>query len=292
MQGDPKLSPPSSPLVRPRNLVWFLPSYHGDIRLEQEGPELTMLRAFELTPTERKAMEQLRDRAVSPKLRQPWAADKDFLPLTNAAYATADGVTIHLKAPVEKVQDVLFKAMKAKRKAVMAVRFSDGSMEEIVRVQTPEGKEAKLPGPKPAKEAEPEKTKAKEKEEAKPVVAATVARPVNGCPMPAFEEATIRANRVLEAFLTDEQRDDYRKSGAFIVHGRDSGHRYMICNRERPNFYNRHMGGRQLWDMEEKRPICVHDWTVPAPEEMLGIFFMLTLPGREIDLLNLPEQMH
>jgi hypothetical protein len=230
-------------------------------------------------------MEQLRLRAISPRLRKAWADEKDFLPLTNAAYASADGVTIHLNAPVGKVQEVLFKAMKAKRTAVMAVRFTNGSMEEIVRVATPGGeKEAKVPAAKPAKEPE--------KEPAQPIVAATVARPVNGCPMPAFEEVEIRATRVLEAFLTPEQREDYRKTGAFITVGADSGRRYMICNRERPNFYKKHLGGRQLYDMEEKRPICVHDWTVPPPEEMLGILFMLALPGRETDLLNLPEENH
>ena len=191
-------------------------------------------------------MEQLRSRAVSPKLRKPWATDKDFLPLTNAAYATPDGVTIHLNAPVEKVQAILFKGMKAKRKAIMAVRFSDNSMEEVTQVLTPGGVEAKLPKTKPSKE---------EKIEAKPVVAATVARPVNGCPMPAFEETNIRATRVLQAFLTPEQNEDYLKTGAFIVAGADTGHRYMVCNRERPNFYQKHLGGRQLYDMEEKRPI-------------------------------------
>ena len=280
MQGTPQQSPQS-------NLVWYLPSYHGDIRLEKEAPEVTMLRAYQLTPTERQAMEQLRLRAVSPKLRKPWAADKDFL-LTNAAYATHDGVTIHLNAPVEKVQAILFKAMKAKRRAVMAVRFSDNAMEEITQVETPDGVEAKIPSKtKPAKDEKVEK-----KEDPKPVVAATVARPVNGCPMPAFEETNIRATRVLEAFLTPEQSEDYSKTGAFIVAGADTGHRYMVCNRERPNYYQKHLGGRQLYDMQEKRPICVHDWTVPAPEEMLGILFMLALPGREIDLLNLPEELH
>jgi hypothetical protein len=257
------------------NLVWLIPSYHGDIRLEKEGPEKTLLRAYELTAGEEKAMEALRSRAVSTKLRRKWAKDSDFLPLTNAAYRSTDGVTIHLDAKIEDVQKVITKAMKPDRKLLTAVRFTDGKVEEVHSIKTPEGSRAIIVDVKP--------------EKPQPAVATTVARPVNGCPMPDFPQADVRASRVLESFLTPDQISDYRTTGAFITVGADSGHRYMVCNRERPNFMKKHLGGRQLWDMEEKRAICVHDWSVPPPEEMLAIHLCLSLPEHEAELLSLPD---
>jgi hypothetical protein len=252
------------------NLVWLIPSYHGDIRLEKEGPKKTLLRAHELTASEGKAMELLRSRATSQKrLGKPWAKDTDFLPLTNAAYRTSSGVTIHLDAKIEDVQSVIAKALKPERKLLTAVRFTDGRVEEVhsnIIADKPEGK------PQPA-------------------VATTVAAPVKGCPMPDFPQADVLASRVLEAFLKPDQIDDYRKTGSFVTVGADSGHRYLVCNRERPNFMKQYLGGRQLFDLEANLPICVHDWAVPPPEEMLALHLFLSLPGQEMKLLSLPEEI-
>ncbi len=258
------------------NLVWLIPSFHGDIRLEKEGPKRTLLRAYQLTATEEKAMEQLRSRAVSPKrLAKPWAKDSAFLPLTNSAYRTSDGVTIHLEAPIEDVQKLLAKALKPQRSLLTAVKFSDGKIEEVHSFQTPEGAQAVIPE--------------KPKEEPQPAVAVTVATPVKGCPMPDFQEADVRASRVLETFLNGDQIADYRKTGSFVTVGADSGHRYLVCNRERPNFMRAHLGGRQLYDLEKKHPICIHDWAVPPAEEMLALHLHLTLPGWEGKIMTLPE---
>ena len=119
--------------------------------------------------------------------------------------------------------------------------------------------------------------------------AVTVARPVNGCPMPDFPAADVRASRVLETFLTEEQIRDYRKEGAFVTRGADTGRRYLICNRESPEVMRLRMVGRQLYDLDRREPICVHDWAVPPPEEMLALHLCLSLPGRESELLTLPE---
>jgi hypothetical protein len=255
-------------------MVWLIPSYHGDIKLEKEGPNKTLLRAYELTASEQIAMEKLRDKATSKRLvGKPWAKASAFLPLTNAAYRTTDGVTIHLDAKIEDVQRIIVKAMKPERKLLMAVRFTDGKVEELHSVKNEGSVEILIP----------------EKEKVAPVVATTVARPVNGCPMPAFPEADIRASRVLESFLTEDQIHDYRSTGSFVTVGADTERRYIIGNRERPQFLQKYLGGRQLWDMENKRAICVHDWSVPPPEEMLAIHLCLSLLGHETELLNLPE---
>jgi hypothetical protein len=258
-------------------LMWFLPTFHGDIRLEKEGPSRTLLRAYELTASEEKAMASLRSRAISTKLRRKWATEKDFLPLTNSAYRSTEGVTVHLDAKIEDVQAIIAKALKPQRKLLTAVRFTDGRVEEVhsnIIPEAPRASSVKEPEPAPAPA---------------PVVATTVATPVRGCPMPNFPEADIRASRVLEHFLTPIQIDDYRKTGSFVTTGADTGRRYLVCNRERPTFMQSYLGGRQLFDLDQKRPICIHDWSVPPPEEMLALHLHLTLPLRESELLALPD---
>lgn len=217
-------------------------------------------------------MEAVRSRAVSTKLRRKWASEQDFLPLINSAYRSSDGVTVHLNAKIEDVQKIVARALKPERKLLTAVRFTDGRVEEVHSNIIPETSRAIAVQEKPA-----------------PAVATTVAAPVRGCPMPNFPEADVRASRVLEAFLNQGQIEDYRKTGSFLTTGADSGHRYLVCNRERPNRMKSHLGGRQLFDMDTNHAICVHDWSVPPPEEMLALHLCLSLPGREAELLKLPE---
>jgi hypothetical protein len=253
------------------NPTWLIPSFHGDIRLTAKGPKETHLHAFELTGSEEQAMEQLRKRALSPGFTQTaWATDKDFRPLTNSAYRTKDGIEITLRAKLDDVHKVLAKALKPGRELVMVLRAGDAIQEVTV------ADAAAKPEPKPdAKE--------------KPAVGVTVAVPDRGCPMPDFPEADIRASRVLEAFLMPDQIADYRARGAFVTRGADTGTRYLVCNRERPALMRAQLGGRQLFNLDRNAAICVHDWAVPPPEEMLALHLCLSIPGRETKLLCLPE---
>lgn len=204
--------------------------------------------------------------------RKPWATEADFAPVSNAQYRTKAGLTISLNAKIEEVQAVIAKALKPTRNLLSAVRFMNGKIEEIRHAQSAEGEvEPVLP--------------AVEKE---PVAAATVAKPTIGCPMPDFPEADIRASRVLEAFLDPFQIKEYQRFGAFTAEGVDSGHRYMIANRERPQMLKA-CEGRQLYDLEERRALCVHDWDVPPAEEMLGLLLCLVIPGQEKYVRSLPE---
>jgi hypothetical protein len=267
-----------------QNLVWLIPSFHGDIRLESQG-DRTILHAYELTAWEEKAMEVLRARALGREFfRKPWAKESSFLPLTNAAYRMKDGVTVELEAKIGDIEKVLSKALRPERQLVKAVKYTDGTVREIQTYRSPaepDERDKLLP---PA----PEKPKA-ELAKPEPETATTVARPVNGCPMPDFPEADIRASRVLEAFLSPAQVKDYQATGAFMTIGADTGRRYMIGNRERPQYLAEHFFGRQLYDMDLGRALCVHDWAVPPPEEMLALHLCISLPGRESELLSLPE---
>jgi hypothetical protein len=234
-------------------------------------------------------MEVLRERALGQGFfRKPWAKRSAFLPLTNAAYRMKDGITVELEAKIGDVEKVLSKALRPERQLIKAVRYTDGKVREIQTCRTsaePDERDKKAPELPPAPPAS-EKPKT---ELAKPETATTVARPVNGCPMPDFPQADIRASRVLETFLSPEQISDYRETGTFVDVGADTGRRYLVCNREQPEIMKKRLIGRQLFDLELQVAVCVHDWAVPPPEEMLALHLCLTLPGRESELLSLPE---
>jgi hypothetical protein len=245
-------------------LNWYLPSFHGDIKLTRNDRDSTSVRVFELTPSEERAVETLRKLAVE----KSWAKGADFLPIENAAYRTSAGLTITIAAPIEEVQAILARAMKPERALLSAVIFDDGRVEEVhdTLPETPV-------------------------EEPQPTAAVTVAEPVKGCPVPEFPESEVRANLVLESFLTPAQVEDYRRYGAFVSRGATSGHRYRITHRERRREME-YASFRSLFDLDEHRGLCVHDWSVPPPEEMLALHLCLTMPGHEKRIRLLPEVWH
>ncbi len=306
-------SKPSKITLSPKNFRWFLPSYHGDLLLERKDEKTTLLRVFELTAEEEKALDQLRKRATESSLRQRWASDKDFAPVSSPQYRTKEGLVITLNAKIEDVEKVLAKALNPKNRALFsAVKFSDGTIEKIHRLPDREdGTKAKLEvaaagyrdnakvdddEDEEPKKDEPKEDKPASADEPVAAAAATVKEPVIGCPMPDFPEADVRASRALEAFLSAEQISDYRKHAAFVTTGRDTGHRYMICNREAPFTVRRKFPGSPggasfsgLYDLDEQRPLCVHDWDSPPPEEMLTLHLCLSIPGYERLVRSLPH---
>jgi hypothetical protein len=272
----------------PQQFRWYLPTFHGDLQLEKTGAMETELRVFELTDTEEKALAILRKRATKvPFSGKPWADDKEFLPASSAQYRTKSGLVIAIRAPIEDVEKVLSKALNVnKRKLLSVVKFSDGSMEKIIR-RDEEEKDVDNDDVAAA-DVIPDYAKDKANKDREAKAAATVKKPAVGCPMPEFPEADIRASRVLEAFLNDAQIADYRKYGAFMTVGRDTGHRYIVANRETPQALKQ-CQGRQLFDVEENCALCVHDWEVPPPEEMLALHLCLSIPGYEHYVRTLPE---
>lgn len=45
--------------------------------------------------------------------------------------------------------------------------------------------------------------------------------------------------------------------------------------------------GRSVYDLDEARVLCLHDWVVPAAEELLELLLCLSLPGREREARSL-----
>lgn len=171
-----------------------------------------------------------------------------------------------IDAPIAKVENVLARAMKRGRKLLTAVAFAGGRIEEVHR-------------------GDGEAPLARVLDKAKAAV--TVAQPTVGCPAPEFDKAEIRATRVLREFLSPLQLADFDRDQSFLVTGADSGHRYMLISRQSPKI--RDFGGRSVYDVTQERPVCVHDWLVPASEELLELALFLQLPARERYVRSLPE---
>src|SRR5271155_5242571 len=209
--NNPSPLPLRSPQLFPQQFRWYLPSCHGDICLEKTGAMETQIRVFELTDMEEKALDILRKRAVKvPFSGKPWADEEEFLPASSATYRTKFGLVITLRAPIEEVEKIIRRDEEPPK---------DEKNEEVEGENIPDYAKDKAN---------------KERKEKEAKAAATVKKPQVGCPMPEFPEADIRASRVLEVFLNDAQIADYRKYGAFMTIGRDTGHRYIVANRETP----------------------------------------------------------
>jgi len=244
--------------------IWYLPSFYGDIRLTSVptlGP-LTMVETEALTDQERQALMALAVKATKKewKIHSP----KEGGAITDlGSFLQAGGRkrTFWVDAPIGKIAPILSKAMKPGRKLLSVVKFASGKMEEVhesgATLET-------------AHERHPT---------SEPIAATTVAAPVRGCPAPDFPAAELRANEVLSQFLSNDQLEDFRRYNRFISMGATTGTRYMITSRRaKDELASYH---RSLYDLDARTPLCVHDWSVPAAEEMLSLHLLLQLPGWE-----------
>lgn len=232
--------------------VWFIPSFHGDIRITAIGNRCS-LHTTKLTQQEREALAKFSKNA----LKKKWVETE--IP------TTADEMEIPIDAPIEKVSKTLARLLKPGRTVISAVKFSNGTMEEI--------RERSDESPNPPTSA------IASTDSAKPTAAASVAAPTRGCPPPDFPSAEIRARDVLRAFLSPDQIADFNKHNRFISIGATTGNRYMITSRLAGDQLATFT--RTLYDLDRKTPLCVHDWDVPPAEEMLSLHLLLQLPGWE-----------
>ncbi len=269
-------------------LTWYLPSFYGDIRLEQTKKDQTKLTIVGLTPAEKLAVTVLLREAEKERVVGPcWNPKASRL-------LDLDSIreqSLELKAPISKVQKLLAKQLKPGRDQVNVVRFGAGKMQEMSERQlealetAPESTPAGKPGK--ASTAEPPLA-ATGTDDPKPTVAATVARPTRGCPAPDFEKAEQRATDVMCAFLDPQQLADFKSDQAFLSIGADTGHRYIITSRHARGVLAHTT--RSLYDVDEQMPYCVHDWEVPASEEMLALHAFLSVPGLESYLRAIPHE--
>lgn len=247
-------------------MLWRIPTYHGDISLEATSPKTCKVLVHEATPEEKRALEVLTAHAVK----------KKWIPL-----GTTFGMNTLVTAPVADVASILAKALKPGKKLVHAVKFSNGKIEEVTastfKVASPG---TSSPAPTPTSSVDSPVVSA-----AAPVAATTVAKPVLGCPPPDFPPARLRAWHLLTTFLNDEQMADLERFNRFITVGGTTGHRYMITSRTARDELKTYK--RSLFDLDENRPFCVHDYDIPPEEEMHALNLLVQMPGYEHYLRHL-----
>lgn len=234
-------------------IPWYLPSLYGDIRLTAQG-EATEIEWENLSPSEREALAVL-----SRKFDVGFDGDAGKLTISRS---------------IVKVEAVLARAMKRGRKLLSAVVFKNGKIEEMHRTEQPTSSAVE---------------KVVDKIEKAAKAAVTVAAPTLGCPVPEFERADVLATRVLTEFLSGQQLADFERTQSFLVTGGDTGRQYILTSRQASSERLAKVGGRSVFDISLGRPVCVHDWVVPAAEELLELKLFLELPRHESYVCNLPE---
>lgn len=268
--------------------TWYLPSFYGDIRLDTTDKGHTKITWYKLSGAEAFAIAKLRESSVGATRR--WATKDDWAKIPIESFKPGDTreTSLVLRGPIDKIESVLTKALKPDRKTLRVVRISGGAIEEIHdRTFDRELIEKKHPY---RDEETAIAVREETKPEKKPAIATTVAQPVRGCPAPDFEKVRQKATRVLKAFLTPSQTSDFEKYQRFVVTGADTGHRYMLTSRNAPDELSR-FAGRQVYDLDEERSFCVHDWAIPAEEELLTMALLLQLPGRESWMRDIPDPL-
>lgn len=242
----------------------YVPSFYGDIRLAPQGEGKTKLSAMKLTEVEKGVVAELLKVAAKKK----W---------TDVSQVEGGGSVV-LDAPIEKVSAALAKALKPGRRVLTAVKVEDGKLIEV------------------DERGFAEVVKEAEKEPKKETPAAAVAVPVRGCVAPHFNEADVAATRVLLKFLTPAQQKDFWARQAFVVRGADTQHDYLVSSRHARGAVFDTVVPRapvvpgKPYDLTEGRSYCIHDWDVPAAEELLAVALCLQLDGCESHLRELPPE--
>ena len=245
---------------------WYIPSYYGDVRLEALGESRCRVIAEKTTEREQAALNALATLAT----KQRWLP-KDA---KSALFSDIGVLTTTLEAPIAKVAKQLAKLLKPKRKVISAVKYKDGKIEEIFD-------DPKTDDPKTDEHPYRESAVPDQEPSAQPpaVAATSVAAPTRGCPAPDFDTAELKARGVLATFLRPDQLEDFARYNRFVSIGADTGHRYMVTSRQATDALSRYQ--RTLYDLDEERSLCVHDWSVPPAEEMLSLHVLLALPDWE-----------
>lgn len=284
--------------------IWYFPSTYGDIRLEAVSERKTKLIYFKLTPTEVKAMQDLRSRSTA--TLRGWTSIEAWDKVQPRDFETGEAAerVIELGASITRIGDFLSARLRPDRQTITVVRSGQGEIREMKISTEPEtaAESTTTAESEPAADNvvpiatqdEPDVTPRDEPlaatgtDSTEPVKAATIKKPTRGCPAPSFEQIRLRATRVLRAFLTPQQAADFNQHQRFVSTGKDTGHRYMLTSRNAPDQLQ-NFGSRCLFDLDENRAYCVHDWDVPAEEELLALHCLLSLPGHETWARAMPD---
>lgn len=230
-------------------MKWYIPSWNGDLRLEEAGSDKTELSIVKPTAQEVKVLGEMKTQFID----KDWIKAEDW---KEPSRWRKRKVTIN--APLVEVGALSQKLMKPGGAVMTAVVMSDGEVTTHCRA-TPE------------KDDEEIKDKVSEAKESGATAAATVKRPTPCCPQ-CLPGAVEPANEVLQQFLTEEQHETWAEDRSMIVVGGMSGHEYLLVHRK-----SLLAGkiGRICFDLTDGAVVHFHDWTVPPEEEVLAAKLIL-----------------
>jgi len=241
---------------------FYLPSWNGDFRLEDDGKGGTRLVVHDPTPHEQKIVEEF--------LRQ--AAAKGWVSVVDRelGHPYRDRREIAIETSLSRASKVLLKLARPKKQTLTAISFSDGKL-SVVEGADEEAVEKIADAV--------EEAAATEKPE-QPAKAASVKRPTPCCPD--CEVGSVApASEVLLAFLSEEEHATWARQRAIVVTGGLTGHRYVLAHRQSAiAAYNTKM----CFDLDDGHVLHFHDNSVPPEEEVLAA--KLILEHREPWLRN------
>lgn len=243
-------------------MKFYIPSWNGDFRLEDDGKGGTKLVVHDPPPHEQKIVEEFLRQAGA----KGWVSDRD----RDARFDQSSRSEVTISAPLSKASKILIKLTRPKKQTLTAVSFSGGKLSVIEGAD-----DAAIEKIADAVE----KATATETPE-QPAKAASVRRPTPCCPD--CEVGSVApASEVLLSFLNEEEHETWARERAIVVTGGLTGHRYILAHRQSAiAAYNTKM----CFDLDDGQILHFHDNSVPPEEEVLGA--KLILEHRETWLRN------
>lgn len=240
-------------------MKFYIPSWNGDFRLENDDKGGTRLIVHDPTPHEQKIVGEFLRQAGS----KGWVAK-------NAHFAKTGKSELSITAPLSKATKILVKLTRPKKQTLTAVSFSDGKL-SLIEGADQEAIEKLADVVEKAVETE---------KPDQPAKAASVRRPTPCCPD--CEVGSVApASEVLLSFLNEEEHETWARERAIVVTGGLTGHRYVIAHRRSPlAAYNTKI----CFDLDDGQILHFHDNSVPPEEEVLAA--KLILEHREPWLRN------
>lgn len=243
-------------------MKFYIPSWNGDFRLEDDGKGGTRLVVHDPTPHEQKIIgEFLRQAGV-----EGWVRDRDRA----ARFGPGARSAVVIDAPLSRASEILIKLTRPKKQTLTAVSFSDGKLSVI------EG----------ADEAAIEKISDAVEEAAatedpqRPAKATSVRRATPCCPV-CEVGSVVPASEVLLSFLNEQEHETWARERAIVVTGGLTGHRYLLAHRR--SVVAAYIT-KMCFDLDDGQILHFHDNSVPPEEEVLAA--KLILEHREPWLRN------
>jgi len=245
---------------------FYLPSWNGDFRLEDDGKGGTKLVVHDPTPHEQKIIGEFLDKAGA----KGWMSDQDRDVHLGHPYRQSGKSEVTIAAPLAKASKILLKLARPKKQTLTAISFSDGKLSVIEGADEPAVEKISEEVEKAAATETPEQ----------PAKAASVKRPTPCCPD--CEAGSVApASEVLLSFLNEDEHATWARERAIVVTGGLTGHRYVLAHRQSAIAA---CNTRMCFDLDDGQILHFHDNSVPPEEEVLAA--KLILEHREPWLRN------